>query len=465
MSETVLNTNEEQKEKEGAAIIPISTSETADGEVKVSVEDEEPKPQEGDTSEETTSEGNEKEEETKEPPLNPKDDDMDLDFLDKDFAYDIMAVPTRSTMEWRMVVYIMLFARRNNIEYDFDEEGNIYLTKGKLENGEFYPCVTSHMDTVQRNHEPYILTGVPLDLVTTREANGNHKVGVDGIGVGADDKGGICICLSMFSHFDKLKACFFLNEESGCIGSKSLDKDWFEDVGFVIGYDSPELNRAAWRTGSIKLFDYNFYEKHIKEICDKWDLTRFEDEPITDVMNIRKYTDIICMNFGNGGYKPHDQTSEYFIMEEMDHALGMGIDLIKHLGNNRYTLPYKQSSAYKNSDGIYVQSTEEQDNAKLRTLGKNNYNYGGYNSNYYGGSGYHSGGTAGGGSTSYTSVKKEDEINFDTVKYIVERYDDHINAIKKGLSESIKDACEKNGISFDIFKDIIDKNFNNELKF
>lgn len=63
---------------------------------------------------------------------------------------DVMSIPTYSKEEVRMVSFIILWARRNNVDYEFDEYGNVYLTKGELDDGESYPCVTSHMDTVHK---------------------------------------------------------------------------------------------------------------------------------------------------------------------------------------------------------------------------------------------------------------------------------------------------------------------------
>ena len=99
-------------------------------------------------------------------PLDPRNDDMQLMYLDKDFVYDCMSVPTHSKLEYRMVVFIILWARKNGIKYEFDDYGNVYLTKGELSEGEYYPCVTSHLDTVQTKHDPYIYAGVPLDIKT-----------------------------------------------------------------------------------------------------------------------------------------------------------------------------------------------------------------------------------------------------------------------------------------------------------
>lgn len=392
----------------------------------------------------------------------PTEDEMDLTYINKDFVLETMAVPTDSRNEFRMVVYIIQFARRNGIKYDFDDYGNVYLTKGELAEGEFYPCVTSHLDTVQHRQEPYIRAGVPLDLKIEVTKDGEHKLSVDtkgqsSIGIGADDKGGVTICLSMFEHFDKLKACFFLCEEVGCLGSKELDKDWFKDVGYCIGYDSPDLFRAAWSCSGVKLFSYEFYEKWMKPVCDEWGLKDcFYSEPITDVMEIRKQTGVMCMNFGNGGYNAHGDT-EYCIIEHMDHALGMGIALIDYIGCTRHELKHVTTSwnaskgTYKMKDGYYIR-TDVDDTKQLESLGDNKRWGGRTNTNYS-------------TTPARTTVSKDEQLNFDIVKYIVNRYDGHILSLKGEVLDAIKDVCEKSNIDFKLFETVIADKFNNDIKF
>ena len=394
----------------------------------------------------------------------PIDDDMDLAYLDKNFVLETMSIPSDSHNEFRLVVYVIQFAKRNGIKYEFDDYGNIYLTKGKLAEGEYYPCVTSHLDSVQHKQQPYIFAGVNLDLKCERTKDGEHKVyvdtkGQDKIGIGADDKGGVCICLSMFEHLDKLKACFFLCEEVGCLGSKELDKDWFKDVGYCIGYDSPDLIRAAWSCAGVKLFSYDFYEKWMKPVCDEWGLKDcFYSEPITDVMEIRKQTGVMCMNFGNGGYNAHSE-SEYIIMEHMDHACGMGIALIDHIGCTRHYLKHASSwsaskGTYKKEGGFYIR-TDVDDTKQLESLGDNkrrstSYYSGGYTSSY---------------NANKTSVTKDEQLNFEIVKYIVNRYDGHILAIKDEVLEAIKNICEKSNVDYSLFETEVSEKFSNDIKF
>ena len=390
----------------------------------------------------------------------PINDDMELSYLNQDFVIETMSIPSNSHNEFRMVVYIIHFAKKNGIEYEFDDYGNVYLTKGKLSQGEYYPCVTSHLDSVRTEQDPYIRAGVNLDLKCELTSDKEHKLLVDSkgqspIGIGADDKGGVCICLSMFEHFEKLKACFFLCEELGCLGSKELDKDWFKDVGYCIGYDSPELFRAAWSCNGVKLFSYEFYEKWMKPVCDEWGLKDcFYSEPITDVMEIRKQVGIMCMNFGNGGYNPH-MTSEYCIIEHMDHACGMGIALIDHIGCTRHELKHSSTSweaskgTYRIDKGIYVR-TDVDDKKMLESLGDNK-RWGGRSTTTT--------------TTRTTTATKDEQLNFEMVKYIVNRYDGHISAIKDEVLEAVKSVCEKSNIDFALFEKEISGKFNNEVKF
>jgi hypothetical protein len=201
----------------------------------------------------------------------------------------------------------------------------------------------------------------------------------------------------------------------------------------------------------------------MKEVCDRWGLTKgcFFSEPYTDVKNIREKTHIICMNFGNGGYIAHS-TSEYCIIEDMDSACGMGIELIDKIGCTQHicasTKCYETSAdaTYKrNDDGTFVQ-VKGSDIDLLRSLGydyrKSSYGYGSYSSSTT-------------KKDTKTSVTKEDELKFETVKYIVDRYDSHILNIKAELLEGIKALCENNSIGFDEFEKVINEKFDNDIKF
>ena len=386
--------------------------------------------------------------------------ELNLTHLDKDFVYELMSIPTVSSSEYRLVTYIILWARRNGVKYEFDDYGNVYLTKGEVGANEYYPCVTAHLDSVQTKHKLYAQAGQELE-VKTRIVSKKHEIYVDGMGIGGDDKAGVLIGLTMFSHVDKLKACFFLEEETGCRGSNQLNTEWFKDVGYVLGYDSPDLNRAAWACSGTKLFDADFFKTHMQEICKKHGLTDFRSEPFTDVKVIREKTNIICMNFGSGYYNGH-MPNEYCVIEDMDTACRMGHELIQHLGSKRYMLEHKTSSGWtKQDNGTWVKTGSDTDEAFFNSLSPRKTTYYGYQ---YSGSGssYTSGSTTNKSTTTNTTTstatnKKDDSVDAESVKYIVEKYDLYVESIKTG----IKEKCKELNIDFAQFEDI----FKNEIKF
>ena len=407
------------------------------------------------TKEETVAASTTDEEDKKETP-NPLEN-ITLNYLDPTFVLDCMSIPTHSGLEQRMVVFIILWCRRNNIKYEFDKYGNIYLTKGELGEGEYYPCVTSHLDTVHREHDPYIKAGVPLDLKIEVTTDKEHKVSVlstnGSIGIGADDKGGIAICLSIFEHFDKLKACFFLEEETGCKGSKNLWKEWFDNVGYVIGYDSPELYRSAYACNGTNLFSYEFYEKYMKDICDSWGLTKghFHSEPFTDVKEIREQVGVICMNFGNGGYNPHSST-EYCILEHMDYACGMGIDLIQNIGLTRHYLKHrdkwdKTGTYIRTEKGFFIRKNANEDELLATLSDRKSYNTTTYNTNRT------------------TTLTVDEQLKMEVLKYVINRYDKYIRNTSEDVMNVVKNVCEENNIDFSLFEGKLKEQLQEEITF
>lgn len=376
---------------------------------------------------------------------------VEMKNIDIDFLFDIMSVPTYSGHEYRMVTFLILWARQHNIHYEFDDYGNVYLTKGELKEGEYYPCVTSHLDTVQDKAKPYAQVGVPLTILERTNTKGQHEIYVDGMGIGADDKAGVCISLSLFDYFDKIKACFFLEEEVGCKGSSHLNTEWFKDVGYVIGWDSPEKNRAAYACSGQLLFSKDFFLNEIKDICKEHGVTVFNAEPYTDVKEIRQKTSVMCMNFGNGGYLAHS-AKEYCILEDMDSACGMGIALIKKLGLRKFRMEPKSSW------GGYTTKSKDEDVAYFDSIdSRNYYQYGGYSYNRNG-SNYSSGSTNSTSSTTTKTTEETPNVDMEVVEYIAQTYETYIDSIKEQLKEKAKEL----NIDFDKeFKQL----FNKEILF
>ena len=256
--------------------------------------------------------------------------------------YRVLSVPTYTGKEHRMIEFLMDYARDKGYDGGLDEKGNVYMCKGAPPNGGYYPCVTAHMDTVQYEQIPFIEAGVPIPLVT-EEVKGKHRIYAEDFGLGGDDKAGIVIALTLLDKLPICKAVFFVEEESGCYGSRNTELTWFKDVGYVIAFDSPEGNCASWSCSGECLFDRAFYETYLVELGEMFGLTKYVAQPYTDAMVLRIDTALMCMNFGAGYYKYHT-LSEYCIAEEMDNAAAMGLYLINRLGYKEYVFPYAKRS-------------------------------------------------------------------------------------------------------------------------
>jgi hypothetical protein len=379
-------------------------------------------------------------------------------YLDVKELYETMQVPSCSRYEFRMAAYIMLWARKNGIDYETDKKGNIYLTKGKLEEGEFYPCVTSHMDTVQDKAKPYALAGAELPLRTRRVKSNTtdevrHEIFIDGQGIGADDKLGVYISLQLMKKTDKIKAAFFVEEEIGMQGSSELKKEFFDDVAYVIGWDSPDIIRGAWKCSGTQIFSKDFYEKHLRDIIKDWGFkdSDLRSEPFTDVIKIREKTGITCMNFGNGGYQAHSST-EYLVIEHVDHAVGMGIDLITRLGNKTQ---FKDTKYTKTTTGVSRVYSDEDDGLGSILHPSTTYNTTTHSSASH---------SSGAGTVNNRSDGKvndtvdENAVNEEAVKYIADTYDEYINMLKTGveskcdtLEETLKEKFKEAGIDYTTF--------------
>jgi putative aminopeptidase FrvX len=261
-----------------------------------------------------------------------------MNILDEELVFDVLSVPSVTGHEVRMREYLVDYAGNDDtIDVTTDKNGNVYFTKGKLDDGEYYPCLTAHMDTVQTWQLPYVIKNTRLDVLKTSLGPDITIAHCDGNGIGADDKCGIAIILCLFKRLEKAKACFFVEEETGCYGSAEADMKWLSDVGYCISFDSPMFNRACWKSGGVKLFDGAFYKERLDEICTRHGMVNFREEAYTDIKNLRRKTGTACVVLGTGYINQHTNT-EVCVLEDMEKSAALGLELIESLGTRRYPI-------------------------------------------------------------------------------------------------------------------------------
>lgn len=211
------------------------------------------------------------------------------------FAKTILSVPTYSTKEHFFIDLIKRWCSLEKIDVKQDGKGNLYLTKG---HSSLYPCLCSHLDTVHRKYIPYInsLKFLPVEIDSD-----NDRLFIDGMGIGADCKCGVAICLSAMKQSRMpCKCALFVEEEIGMQGSRNLDASFFEDVSYVLSWDSPGGDRATKTSSGVPMFTDEFFET-FKDIYAEAGITSWRHEPYTDAVQIVKKCGIQCINCANGG--------------------------------------------------------------------------------------------------------------------------------------------------------------------
>ena len=249
---------------------------------------------------------------------------------------DILAVPTKTHEEGRLIDFLVDYFDRKEVGLMKDDMGNLMVVKG---NADYYPCVVAHTDTV------HPIDG-EIDIRTVQRPNtcGDMRTALTGFrpgtddptGCGGDDKAGVFICLQLFEQFDNIKLFFPVAEETGCHGSKAVDSRWFDDVGYIIQFDSPTNNTMSRTLMGRTLYDdQSGFSSTVMGLITEHGITEHQAHPYTDVATLGERFELQCLNLAAGYYKMH-RAEEYVIIEDVVNAMTLGKRLITTLGEKRY---------------------------------------------------------------------------------------------------------------------------------
>lgn len=259
---------------------------------------------------------------------------------DLNFLKEVLSIPSKTYHEERMVEYLCEWLSNNKIPYYVDTYLNVYATKGTVSEGEFFPCVIAHTDTV---HD--------IDSINIKEeylfnSQGDRKLSLKAYnnkglptGIGGDDKCGVFACLNLLNELPVVKAAFFVSEETGCHGSKNSDPEFFKNVGYVIQFDAPENWMISENCSGQVLFDRDskFFEKCDSVLTESMDSKKMKymRHPYTDVYALTKKYGIQSINFSIGYYNYHTP-NEYVVVEDVFNGINVGKKMIELLGFNLY---------------------------------------------------------------------------------------------------------------------------------
>jgi tripeptide aminopeptidase len=264
--------------------------------------------------------------------------------MNKELLKDILSVPSFSRKEELVAAYLQEWAVDNGVETKKDAHGNIFIKKGVLAEGESYPCVVAHMDTVHRDQVTDVDENERLHI---SEGNGVYgdilyaqKMDPSGMlyntGCGGDDKAGIFICLELIEKFDTIMGFFPVEEEIGCNGSRAAKNDeWLEQCGWFMQFDAPTGDWISRKCSGVELFNNDFAEI-LQPVWDEYGLSKpSERDPFTDVKELKTNYPVCCINYF-AGYMEMHTTWEFVVIDYVEKAIEVGTSTINELGKNEY---------------------------------------------------------------------------------------------------------------------------------
>ena len=246
----------------------------------------------------------------------------------------IIGIPSFTMEETAMSLFLESYCKQKGYKIFRDEWGNVFVTKGETVG--FYPCVTSHLDTV------FPIPPASIHVYNNR-LYGLDKNG-DRSGVGGDDKTGAWICLKLLEQFKVLKAAFYVGEESMMYGSTRSSNEFFKDVGYCIAFDCPSGNIIGYSSQGVRLFENSGpFTDTAWGILSKRGYDKMQDHPYTDILRIKERNGFQTMNIGSGYYNLHS-SQELIHLEEMENCLAAGTEIIANLGQKYYAYLNKNST-------------------------------------------------------------------------------------------------------------------------
>lgn len=240
---------------------------------------------------------------------------------------------------------------------ELDEVGNIYATKGIAET---YPCCVAHMDEVHKKRTKGYRVIEGDDVILGYDVDTKEQMGI-----GADDKNGVWVCLKLIEKYDEMKVAFFVGEEIGCVGSGRANMDFFNDCRFVLQCDrrgnSDFISCASWTDLCSDEFikDCNIGAFGYKET----------DGLMTDVQELKTRGLAVCAcNISCGYYNPHTD-SETTIISDLMRCYDLVCYIVenctkvyphKHSPYDYYGLSYQYDKNKKSYNDYYYDSLDEE---------------------------------------------------------------------------------------------------------
>ncbi len=221
--------------------------------------------------------------------------------VDVDLLIDLMNFQTptgNDKVQEAFLEYIQEWVIENvgEVIFEKDSYGNLYITKGEAS---LYPAVISHVDVVHEYNPDLIIAEVGNLIIGIDETTGERA------GIGADPKNGCYFCLEMLKKLDIVKVVLYIEEESGCTGSRNSDISFFDDCSFIIQLDRRSFtNDVIEYTNGTQTLSEEF-KSCLPELMKKYNY-KFNNGSCTDAGMLTNMGVGICScNWSNGSINEH----------------------------------------------------------------------------------------------------------------------------------------------------------------
>lgn len=229
-------------------------------------------------------------------------------MINKNFMQQIFSYPVKGGS---LLVYLKLLLSQFGYENQRTDNRNYLIAEGDIP-----IALVAHLDTVHAV-EPFQFFYDEKEMVMWSPQ-----------GLGADDRVGVILILSILSEGYRPHLIFTTGEEHGGIGANKLVKDYNEapfNIDFMIELD---------RCGSEDAVFYNCMNHSFIDYICGFGFT-FEEGSFTDICILGRNWNIAAVNLSVGYYNEHTK-AEYWDLFEADDTITKIINILRSKNDNTY---------------------------------------------------------------------------------------------------------------------------------
>lgn len=229
-------------------------------------------------------------------------------MINKSFMQQIFSYPVKGGS---LLIYLKLLLSQFGYENQRTDNRNYLIAEGDIP-----IALVAHLDTVHAV-EPFQFFYDEKEMVMWSPQ-----------GLGADDRAGVILILSILSEGYRPHLIFTTGEEHGGIGANELVKNFNEapfDIDFMIELD---------RCGSEDAVFYNCMNHSFIDYICGFGFT-FEEGSFTDICILGRNWNVAAVNLSVGYYNEHTK-AEYWDLFEADDTITKVINILRSKNDNTY---------------------------------------------------------------------------------------------------------------------------------